>query len=134
MERDKLLLEIRPSISTIDIESPSSAEEYFQNTVIRQIMKLQHEAIISTFKSYVNTKKKSETYMAEVSITKETFHHLVDQLSFKDPGFLNTLAGLILGMMTMPEMDTYMLNHAEYRRRIFTMSKKKILRHWQLID
>ncbi len=133
MDRNKALIKFRPSIETIDNNLAINPVEIFQNDVIRPIMKFQHELIISLFAAYVNQKKKSEDYMTNISVTKETFDHLINQLSFKDPSFLNLLTGLIVGQMTVKEFEKFVTHQPEYRRRIFTMTKKKILRQWELI-
>ena len=47
--RDSYLKSLRPDILTKTIKTEMSSEEYFQNTVLRPIIKFQNELLIAVF-------------------------------------------------------------------------------------
>jgi len=47
--RDSYLKSLRPDILTKKINADMSSEEYFQNTVLRPIIKFQNDLLISVF-------------------------------------------------------------------------------------
>lgn len=51
--RSEKLLQQRPDIPTSKINDQMGSEEYFQNAILRPILKLQNDLFISVFKNYL---------------------------------------------------------------------------------
>ena len=123
--RDKLrssqILSIRP---TLNLESDSSlAHEKFQNEVLRPILKFQNDLLVSFFQN----SKQFQQQIKKID-TSNSAHYEVGLRDFlkRNNHFRNKCLGLILGMMTVEELKMYMVEEAEYKRRILGMLVKRI--------
>lgn len=123
--RDKLrssqILSIRP---TLNLESDSSlAHEKFQNEVLRPILKFQNDLLVSFFQN----SKQFQQQIKKID-TSNSAHYEVGLRDFlkSNNNFRNKCLGLILGMMTVEELKLYMVEEAEYKRRILGMLVKRI--------
>lgn len=117
---DKQLIELRPEISTIT-KNVSGVVELFQNTTLRPIIKLQHEILISI------TQKENTFQIAIVNASdKDNYRNLVNIWLQKRPKIKNQLIGIVLGMMSIEEHETYLMHHQEYNRRITQIVTNRI--------
>lgn len=113
--------QIRPEISTIIKTENFSDEEKFQNEVLRPIIKLQHDLILSYFEHYL---KQNKVKMNELNSTQKTdFTHKL----FKTDSRLKTeLRGLILGLFTLKEFNVYLSLSSQLNKRINNMIQQRI--------
>lgn len=114
--RSEKLLQQRPDIPTSKINDQMGSEEYFQNAVLRPILKLQNDLFISVFKNYI---KKHKNVFYELSIEKK--QRYIEHAIQKDIKFRNSLKGMIIGMFTVEEYDTYTLNSSALNKRMMNL-------------
>ncbi|MEL0241092.1 MAG: glyoxalase [Flavobacteriaceae bacterium] len=101
--RSEKLLQQRPDIPTSKI-------------VLRPILKLQNDLFISVFKNYI---KKHKNVFYELSIEKK--QRYVEHAIQKDIKFRNSLKGMIIGMFTVEEYETYTLNSSALNKRMMNL-------------
>lgn len=111
-ERPELPGLIKPNITPI---------EEFQNSVIRPIIKMQHELIIAFFKQNL-VKRKVDFSSIKVEKKKSTIKNALQ----KDISFKKLLLGSILGHFSMDEYTVYLGNSSEYNRRIINIITKRL--------
>lgn len=114
--RSEKLLQQRPDIPTSKINDQMGEEEYFQNAVLRPILKLQNDLFISVFRNYI---KKHKNVFYELSIEKK--QRYVEHAIQKDIKFRNSLKGMIIGMFTVEEYETYTLNSSALNKRMMNL-------------
>jgi hypothetical protein len=114
--RSEKLLQQRPDIPTSKINDQMGSEEYFQNAVLRPILKLQNDLFISVFKNYI---KKHKNVFYELSIEKK--QRYIEHAIQKDIKFRNSLKGMIIGMFTVEEYETYTLNSSALNKRMMNL-------------
>jgi len=114
--RSEKLLQQRPDIPTSKINDQMGSEEYFQNAVLRPILKLQNDLFISAFKNYI---KKHKNVFYELSVEKK--QRYVEHAIQKDIKFRNSLKGMIIGMFTVEEYETYTLNSSALNKRMMNL-------------
>jgi hypothetical protein len=114
--RSEKLLQQRPDIPTSKINDQMGSEEYFQNAVLRPILKLQNDLFISVFKNYI---KKHKNVFYDLSIEKK--QRYVEHAIQKDIKFRNSLKGMIIGMFTVEEYETYTLNSSALNKRMMNL-------------
>lgn len=114
--RSEKLLQQRPDIPTSKINDQMGSEEYFQNAVLRPILKLQNDLFISVFKNYI---KKHKNVFYELSIEKK--QRYIEHAIQKDIKFRNSLKGIIIGMLTVEEYETYTLNSSALNKRMMNL-------------
>ena len=114
--RSEKLLQQRPDIPTSKINEQMGSEEYFQNAVLRPILKLQNDLFISVFKNYI---KKHKNVFYELSIEKK--QRYIEHAIQKDIKFRNSLKGIIIGMFTVEEYETYTLNSSALNKRMMNL-------------
>ncbi|HAV28615.1 MAG TPA: hypothetical protein DCW93_01725, partial [Saprospirales bacterium] len=59
-----------------------------------------------------------------VAIEKERY---LDKVTLKDSKIKQELNGMVLGLMTVEEMNKYLAIESEYKRRINTMIRERIV-------
>ena len=114
--RSEKLLQQRPDIPTSKINDQMGSEEYFQNAVLRPILKLQNDLFISVFKNYI---KKHKNVFYELSIEKK--QRYIEHAIQKDIKFRNSLKGMIIGMFTVEEYETYTPNSSALNKRMMNL-------------
>ena len=114
--RSEKLLQQRPDIPSSKINDQMGSEEYFQNAVLRPILKPQNDLFISVFKNYI---KKHKNVFYELSIEKK--QRYVEHAIQKDIKFRNSLKGMIIGMFTVEEYETYTLNSSALNKRMMNL-------------
>jgi len=114
--RSEKLLHQRPDIPTSKINDQMGSEEYFQNAVLRPILKLQNDLFISVFKNYI---KKHKNVFYELSLEKK--QRYIEHAIQKDIKFRNSLKGIIIGMFTVEEYETYTMNSSALNKRMMNL-------------
>jgi len=114
--RSEKLLQQRPDIPTSKINDQMGSEEYFQNAILRPILKLQNDLFINVFKNYI---KKHKNVFYELSMEKK--QRYIEHAIQKDIKFRNSLKGMIIGMFTVEEYETYTLNSSALNKRMMNL-------------
>ena len=114
--RSEKLLQQRPDIPTSKINDQMGSEEYFQNAVLRPILKLQNDLFISVFKNYI---KKHKNVFHDLSLEKK--QRYIEHAIQKDIKFRNSLKGMIIGMFTVEEYETYTINSSALNKRMMNL-------------
>ena len=114
--RSEKLMQQRPDIPTSKINDQMGSEEYFQNAILRPILKLQNDLFISVFKNYI---KKHKNVFYELSLEKK--QRYIEHAIQKDIKFRNSLKGMIIGMFTVEEYETYTLNSSALNKRMMNL-------------
>jgi hypothetical protein len=114
--RSEKLLQQRPDIPTSKINDQMGSEEYFQNAILRPILKLQNDLFISVFRNYI---RKHKNVFFDLTLEKK--QHYIEQSIQKDIKFRNSLKGMVIGMFTVEEYETYTLNSSALNKRMMNL-------------
>ena len=123
------LLAIRPEISNAMLFDTMSSEERFQNTTIRQVIKLQHDLLIEVFKNYVS---KHKNVFYELSLQKQLDY--IENAVHKDMKFRNSVKGMIIGQFTVEEYALYIQNSSALNKRIMNIVIERFISHIQVFE
>jgi hypothetical protein len=102
----------------LDVERSSLELEQFQNECLRPILKFQHAALLRYFMSqsgeakYPPLEKDLENFV-RVKLQKELMHR-------------NVLMGMILGLMSVDEIDFFARHKSELSRRLVNMLVQRL--------
>ena len=114
--------DIRPTIPQVLINNDTSQEERFQNTVLRSILKMQHELLLMLVMSHLQ--KKRIDIMDLPTVKKEqTLRNVLKS----DMALKNELRGMIIGKMEIEEFKEYLLLQVEMNKRITNMLTGRII-------
>ncbi|MBK9735903.1 MAG: glyoxalase [Saprospiraceae bacterium] len=116
MDRSVVIKSDRPVIKGIEISEVMSPQEKFQNEVLRPVIKVRNNLIILIFKSHLGARMID---FSKSDIPTKTL--FITNVIQKDLGLRNVLLGVILGVMSEDELNTYFTHETEYRRRINQM-------------
>ena len=119
--RDSSLKNIRPAIPVIIEEAATSAEERFQNTCLRPVLKLQHDLLIAVFRSYLELRK-GKFYSLSKAKRLEYIEHAIR----KDLKFKSLLIGIVAGQFTVEEWKIYQMHERELRKRVTGLLVQRI--------
>lgn len=126
--RDSCLKAIRLEYISNTIKAEMSSEEYFQNSVLRPIIKFQNDLLIAAF---LNVSKKYKNLFFELSTEKKIIY--IENTLKKDGTFRNTLKNLVVGLFTVEEYTTYTSNASALNKRMVGIIKERLISHIQLI-
>ncbi len=118
MTRDDELRALRPDIKKT---KEANGEESFQNKVIRPIIKLQHDVILSIMNNEPNFQKIIFGHTEYDTILELTTSYVKKNVHIK-----NTLIGVVIGMTTTPELHQYHENANRLNKRIISIIVKRI--------
>lgn len=116
MLREDEIVKLRPFIESIETKNKSSESEAFQNLVLRPILKLQNDVLISLIKEnnhYISLLKDINSDLDSLTSIK-LFLNNETQLK-------HTITGVIIGLFTLLELDFYTKNSKELNKRITQM-------------
>ena len=128
IQRDLLLKEFRGE-SIGFVTSSSSADEAFQNQVLRPILKLQNDLFVMSFINYLN---KSKIDFITKSLEKKLL--IIENAIQKDIKFRNALKGMIIGLFTTEEYVIYIKNSSSLNKRMMGMLIERLKSQAQLFD
>ncbi len=111
------------------VTSQSSPEEKFQNETLRPILKLQNDLFIAVFKNHIS-KHKNDFYT--YSIDKK--FNYIDNSIQKDIKFRNALKGMVIGLFTIDEYASYILNSSAVNKRMMNMLIERLKSQIQLFE
>ena len=110
---------IRPAIA---VEKPAeTAEESFQNEVLRPILKLQNELLLAIFRHFMEKRKIAFHKMPRLRQLQQ-----IEQSLSKDNSLRKLLLGAVIGQFTPEEYDTFLHQEAEATRRIMAMMAQRL--------
>ncbi len=127
--RSSKVLDIRPQILTAIIHDRMSADERFQNTTLRPILKLQHDLFIEVFRNYISKHKK---VFYDLSLEKRIAY--IENAIHKDMKFRNSVKGMVIGQFTIEEYKIYIENSSALNKRMMNMVKGRLLSAIQLFE
>jgi len=126
--RDQFLNEFRGQ--TIgNISDSCSTEEIFQNQTLRPILKLQNDLLIDVFINYIGKYKNDfHTY----SVDKKLAY--IENAIQKDIKFRNSLKGIVIGLFTIQEYNTYIQSSSSLNKRMMNMVIERLKSQVQLFE
>lgn len=125
MNRNDILKSIRTeTFGTTKFDT--TATEYFQNTVLRPILKFQNDIFLLLFKQYIFKYAKDFDNMK-----LERKIEFVQNCFQKDMKFRNLNTGIVLGMLIDGELKIYFENKSEFNKRIANMLSERIISQLQ---
>ena len=127
--RELNLKRIRPDFSTTSINDNMSADERFQNLVLRPITKMQLPLLLAALKNYI-AKHKNVFY--ELTIEKRLDY--IENCIQRDMKFRNSLKGMIIGLFTVEEYALYIQNSSALNKRMMRIVKDHLQEQIQLLD
>lgn len=121
VDMKNLKKQIRPTITSILTLENSGSEETFQNNILRPIIKLQHDLILTYFQYYLNQKK------ININDLDSTLRKDIIRKLFKtDTRLKIELRGLIIGLLTVEELKEYLTQLSGLNKRINNMIEQRI--------
>jgi len=127
-QRDRFLSEFRGE-AIGSVSAQSSADEIFQNEVLRPILKLQNDLFIASFHNYIS-KYKRDFY----SLSVEKKLTIIENAIQKDIKFRNALKGMIIALFTVDEYLLYIKNSSNLNKRMMNMLIERLKNQVQLFD
>ncbi|MDA9322999.1 glyoxalase [Flavobacteriaceae bacterium] len=127
--RTKLLLSIRPSLDHIKNTDDPASEAYFQNEVLRPILKFQNDLFVQVLKNYF-LKHKNSFY--SLSLEKRLLY--IENALQKDIKFRNVLKGIIIGQFSLEEYHSYRSKSAALNKRMMQMLIQRYQSQIQLFE
>lgn len=127
--RDFSIIELRPQILSARIFPNMSTDEYFQNKVLRPVIKLQNELLLEVFKNYI---KKNKNVFYEIKL-EERIKYIENAIQ-KDIKFRNSLKGIIIGQFTLEEYKAYTENSSSLNKRMMNLLIQRIQDQAQLLE
>lgn len=125
MNRNDILKSIRTeTFGTTKFDTTTT--EYFQNTVLRPILKFQNDIFLLLFKQYISKYAKDFGNMKlerKIEFVQNSFQ--------KDMKFRNLNTGIVLGMFIDEELKIYFENKSEFNKRIANMLSERIISQLQ---
>ena len=122
------ILRIRPQIKKHQTFETMSAEERFQNSTLRPILKLQNPLLLASFVNYA-TKHKGVFF--DIPTDKQLAY--IENAVHKDQKFRNALKGMIIGQFTVEEYNIYTQNSSKLNKRMMSLVITRLQDQLQLL-
>ena len=107
------------------LSKANSEEEIFQNEILRPILKLQHELIITLAQEFLRSRNVTWEKVKE----KDPFQWLNINIK-RDIPFKNQLIGMVIGQFSKNELDEYLTFQKEMNKRIINMMTERIISNY----
>ena len=121
MKRESQLVALRPKISSIAYDRMTNSMEHFQNNTLRPILKFQNNLILSLFRNTL------EGYKVSLEKLSETKRNLaIKEIVQNDRKLYHVLLGVIIGHFTDDELNEFLLQEKELKKRISNMMIERI--------
>ena len=127
-DRHNDILRIRPQIKKHQTFETMSAEERFQNSTLRPVLKLQNPLLLASFVNYAT---KHNGVFFDIPVDKQMAY--IENAIHKDQKFRNALKGLIIGQFTMEEYMTYTQNSSKLNKRMMNLVITRLQDQLQLL-
>ena len=123
------LKRIRPEPRKVRIEAEATSDEFFQNTTLRPVIKLQNELLLAAFRNYA---VKHKGYFFELDQERKLKY--IENAIQKDIKFRNSLKGMIIGQFTLEEYDRYIQSSSALNKRMMNMVIERLKDQLQLME
>ena len=123
------LLRIRPELRKVQIEAEATSDEYFQNTTLRPVIKLQNELLVAAFRNYA-IKHKGHFF----ELNQERKLKYIENAVQKDIKFRNSLKGMVIGQFTLEEYERYILSSSALNKRMMNMVIERLKDQLQILE
>lgn len=110
----------RPILKNL-IKEGTSELEYFQNITIRPIIKMQHDLLILSLRTYLKKRKIIIEGLSENQITQK-----IHAIIYKDISYRNICLGLIIGHFSSSEFSFYTHHSPEINKRIIKIIHQRV--------
>ncbi|WP_237588812.1 glyoxalase [Polaribacter sargassicola] len=110
----------RPILEDL-VQEGTSEMEKFQNEVLRPIIKMQHNLLISAFKQYLRKRKVDFTDLPDKKKRSK-----ISSVFKTDNNYKNINLGFIIGHFSSEEFIFYADNSSEINRRILQIVSQRI--------
>ena len=120
---------VRPELPNVIIHDNMSAEERFQNLVLRPIIKFQNDLLIAVFRNYI-AKHKSVFY--DLSLEKRIDY--IENAIQKDMKLRNSMKGMLIGLFSVEEYTIYIQNSSALNKRMMNIVKQRLISNIQLFE
>jgi hypothetical protein len=127
--RDSYLKSLRPDILTKTIKTEMSSEEYFQNKVLRPIIKFQNDLLIAVFLQFC---RKYKNVFFDLSIEKKVLY--IESVIAKDSKLRTSFRDMIIGLFSVQEYSEYLINASALNKRMTGIVKERLISHVQLLS
>ena len=127
--RDSYLKSLRPDILTKTIKTEMSMDEYFQNTVLRPIIKFQNDLLIAVFLQFC---RKYKNVFFDLSIEKKVLY--IESVIAKDSKLRTSFRDMIIGLFSVQEYSEYLINASALNKRMTGIVKERLISHVQLLS
>jgi hypothetical protein len=127
--RDSYLKSLRPDILTKKINADMSSEEYFQNTVLRPIIKFQNDLLISVFLQFC---KKYKNIFFDLSTEKKILY--IESVITKDSKLKASFRNLIIGLFSIDEYYEYLKSASALNKRMTGIIKERLISNVLLLS
>jgi len=127
--RDSYLKSLRPDILTKKINADMSSEEYFQNTVLRPIIKFQNDLLISVFLQFC---KNYKNIFFDLSTEKKILY--IESVITKDSKLKASFRNLIIGLFSIDEYYEYLKNASALNKRMTGIIKERLISNVLLLS
>ena len=127
-DRQNDILRIRPQIKKHQTFETMSAEERFQNTTLRPVLKLQNPILLASF---VNYAIKHKGVFFDIPTEKQLSY--IENAIHKDRKFRNALKGIVIGQFTMEEYTVYTQNSSKLNKLMMNLVITRLQDQLQLL-
>ena len=127
--RESFLKSLRPDVLTKTIKSEMSSEEYFQNTVLRPIIKFQNDLLIAVFLQFC---RKYKNVFFDLSSEKKILY--IESAITKDSKLRTSFRDMIIGLFSVEEYSEYLVNASALNKRMTGIVKERLISHVQLLS
>ena len=127
-DRHNDILRIRPQIKKHQTFETMSAEERFQNSTLRPVLKLQNPLLLASFVNYA-TKHKGVFF--DIPTDKQLAY--IENAVHKDQKLRNALKGMIIGQFTIEEYNIYTQNSSQLNKRMMSLVIARLQDQLQLL-
>ncbi len=121
MQRTEELKKLRPNIPTIAIENATTAQEQFQNRVLRPVLKFQNDLLVALFQQYIIRRKGIFN-----GLSREKKLTYIQQAIQKDQNFRNLLVGSVVGQFTLEEYQVFATEENKLTKRMMKMCVQRL--------
>jgi len=127
--RESFLKSLRPDVLTKTIKSEMSSEEYFQNMVLRPIIKFQNDLLIAVFLQFC---RKYKNVFFDLSTEKKILY--IESAITKDSKLRTSFRDMIIGLFSVEEYSEYLVNASALNKRMTGIVKERLISHVQLLS
>ncbi|MGJ8742937.1 glyoxalase [Polaribacter sp.] len=110
----------RPVLSNL-VNTGTSETEKFQNEVLRPVIKMQHQLVITSFKNYLQKRKIDFSVLPDKKKRSK-----ISSVYKTDNNYKNFILGVIIGQFSMDEFAFYGDKSSEINRRILQITSQRI--------